>query len=342
MFDENYSVDTTGEIQGDSRPTKNKKGKKPLWLRILATAGKVLLIGVFVVSIGLSAFLIYVRVAYPDPCFVNGMSMYPSLNSDGYDSNDKPLTYHSRSQGAGCSVDYGYTDNSASSIAALKRFDIAVTYWPSDAINPIDFNTPLKENIQEGKDPKIKRVIGLPGEWVKLEKIIDEERKDPNSPNGRLYVKANETDEWKYVPQPLTRDDYDNPIRRQGFDIKITSNRYPAMGTVRKGKSGNEYVWQLGKKGAPGKDGIDADEYLLMGDNRAGPENSLYSEDSRSITLSGEEFKDYDGAVPSYYITGKLIKIIGRCKIGKASKDGPAGCSLQYETLKMPWNWDVK
>lgn len=341
MDEENTLIDTTGELTGDTRPERNKK-KKPLWKRIVSISVKVLISAVFVVSIGLSAFLIYVRVTFPDPCFVNGMSMYPTLNGDGYDSANRPLTYHSRSQGAGCSVDYGFTDNSSEAIAKLQRFDIAVSYWPSDSINPLDFNTQLDKNLLPGKDPKIKRVIGLPGEWVKLEKIADDSRTDPHSPTGKLYVKANEEDEWTYVPQPLTRDDYDNPIRKQGIDIKIAGNRYPAMGTVRKGKPGNEYVWHLGKKGMPGNDGFDADEYLLMGDNRAGPENSLYSEDSRSITLSGEEFSDYDGAVPSYFITGKLIKIIGRCKIGKSTGSNPAGCSLQYETIKMPWNWDIK
>lgn len=312
-----YYLETTSELAGDVKPPVKKK--KNALLIIL----RVFLILIFVASLSISAFLIYVRVKYPNPCFVNGMSMYPTLNADGYKYEGgvyRPLRYTDSNQGKDDSVDYGFTDDSSSAIEGIKRFDIVVTYYKKDFVEPYNFDLDLSKNHIDDANhaPKIKRLIGMPGETITL--------KADGTPMGKLYVwtetsSKTEPSESDAVAQPLTQADYDRPLQAiKGFE----NQTYPPMAAAYYGSNSNSvasHTWILGKKDSIlGDTGINADEYLVMGDNRTGS-NSL---DSRWLEI---------GPVYRYYIQSKVVMMIGRCKISSDSS-----CNLEYSTIKWPWN----
>jgi len=312
-----YYLETQGELVGDIKPPAKKKRN------ILLVFLKIFLILIFVVSLSVSALLIYVRVKYPNPCFVNGMSMYPTFNADGLkyeDGSYRPLRYTDGTQGKDDSVDYGFTDESSGAIEGVKRFDIVVTYYKADFREPYNFDLDFSENHYDDSShaPKIKRLIGLPGETITLQ--------TDGTPMGKLYVwsktaEKTEPNETDAVIQPLTQEDYDRPLQSiEGYETAT----YPAMTDAYYDGSGSHiaaHTWTLGKKGSIlGDTGIDADEYLVMGDNRAGGN----SYDCRWAAV---------GPVYRYYIQSKVVMMIGRCKIS-----GDSSCNLEYSTIKWPWN----
>ena len=119
--------------------------------------------------------VLYYQRSYLTPFWVNGQSMYPTLNYNATDSNGNKLDESSGNAGVGYTVDYGVMDTHKSAINKIKRFDIIVTkYSGSDNKN------------------KIKRVIGLPGETVEF-KVLGY----GNENNGDLYINGN------LVEQPI-------------------------------------------------------------------------------------------------------------------------------------------
>lgn len=115
--------------------------------------------------------------------WVNGQSMWPTLNKEAKDAkgeyfNDDP---RNKSMNGATDVDFVIGDNHQNIIDKLVRFDIIICkYSESDSFD------------------KIKRVIALPGETF----YIDSTGAN-NEGNGVLHVLNNETNEFEVVEQPI-------------------------------------------------------------------------------------------------------------------------------------------
>ena len=151
---------------GNNKPIKNRERfKKILHISILVVAVALLVV---------EGFLYYQR-SYLTPFWVNGQSMYPTLNGNAYDAFGNKLNENSGSAGVGYRVDYGVMDTHKGAINKIKRFDVVVTkYSKTDTKN------------------KIKRVLALPGETIEFKATgINQEH------NGDLYING------KLIDQPI-------------------------------------------------------------------------------------------------------------------------------------------
>ena len=154
---------------------KNAQNKKPIKNRKrFAKVLNIIILVVASVILVIEGFLYYQR-SYLTPFWVNGQSMYPTLNKNATDSNGNKLDETSGSAGVGYTVDYGVMDTHKSAINKIKRFDIVVTkYSKSDTKN------------------KIKRILGLPGETIEF-KVTGY----GNEENGDLYING------ELIKQPI-------------------------------------------------------------------------------------------------------------------------------------------
>ena len=147
-------------------PIKNRKR----FAKIL----NIIIIVVAVVLLVVEGFLFYQR-SYLTPFWVNGQSMYPTLNEHATDAYGYELGEGGGGAAPGYTVDYGVMDCHKGAIKRIKRFDIIVTkYSTSDTNN------------------KIKRVLGLPGETVRFTNSGQ-----GNDGNGDLYIND------KLIEQPI-------------------------------------------------------------------------------------------------------------------------------------------
>ena len=152
---------------------KNIENNKPISNR--ERFKKILHISILVVAVVLlvvEGFLYYQR-SYLTPFWVNGQSMYPTLNKNAKDANGNLLDADSGSAGVGYTVDYGVMDTHKSAINHIKRFDVVVTkYSKTDTKN------------------KIKRVLALPGETIEFTVTgVGKEN------NGDLYINGKKIDQ---------------------------------------------------------------------------------------------------------------------------------------------------
>ena len=150
----------------NNKPIKNRKR----FAKIL----NICIIVIAVVVLAIEGVLYYQR-SYLTPFWVNGQSMYPTLNFNATDANGNKLDETSGNAGVGYTVDYGVMDTHKFAINKIKRFDIVVTkYTDSDSKN------------------KIKRVLALPGETVQF-KATGYGKEE----NGDLYING------KLIEQPI-------------------------------------------------------------------------------------------------------------------------------------------
>ena len=128
--------------------------KKILWPVIYMT----LSIGVIV------AACFSFRSMYFESVYVDGSSMEPTLKGTELIENG---------------ANFGFTDNSKTTLKNLKRFDIVTTYYP---FSSEDYNLPYTKgsNPKSSAYYKIKRIIALPGDTFKIE-------------NNNLYFKLGNT-----------------------------------------------------------------------------------------------------------------------------------------------------
>ena len=148
---------------------------------------------------------IYYQRSYLTPFWVNGQSMYPTLNGNAYDSYGNKLDESSGSSKVGYIVDYGVMDTHKSALNRIKRFDIVITKYSS---------------LDEGN--KIKRVVGLPGETVKF--VITGVGHDHN---GDLYIND------KYYEQPISSEVLKNSSGYPAGEIKLGEDEYYVLGDNR-------------------------------------------------------------------------------------------------------------
>lgn len=189
----------------NNKPIKNRKRfAKFLNIFIIVAA---------VCVLALEGVLYYQR-SYLTPFWVNGQSMYPTLNYNATDSNGNKLNESSGNAGVGYTVDYGVMDTHKSAINRIKRFDIIVTKYPdSDDKN------------------KIKRVIGLPGETVEFKATGYGKPQ-----NGDLYING------KYVEQPIPEEFIRNCSKYvDGKTWTLNSNEYFVCGDNREHSSDSRF-----------------------------------------------------------------------------------------------------
>ena len=114
--------------------------------------------------------------------FVNGQSMYPTLNRYAKDPNGKEYgeKYEPLRTGSH-DIDYGIYDRHDHVMKDIKRFDIVICkYLAGDSTD------------------KIKRLIVMPGETFYLTRTsVGDEG------NGLLYIKNEETSDFELVEQPI-------------------------------------------------------------------------------------------------------------------------------------------
>lgn len=194
-----------------------KQEKKSLFWDVIAPVIFTLFI---VVGICFSALTLFEK-RYFGRFFVNGQSMYPTLNleaknKDGvlYGKDYKPL------RSGSYDIDYGIYDYHEQVMKKLERFDIVICRY----------------NYGDSSD-KIKRIIVLPGETFYLTRT----EKDDEG-NGLLYIKNEATQEFELVEQPI--DDYyihdgEYPVEYADIENPTTlgDNEYFVMGDNRGGSN---------------------------------------------------------------------------------------------------------
>jgi len=133
-----------------AKPHIMRKMKNKKFYNIARAVGSfVLLVGVCV-----SAALFF-HTYYYDLIYVQGPSMYPTLNGDVEEAEGTPKE--------GAVVDFGIVDPHESAKKHIKRFNIISTYYPDSTDYDLGTNT-LRANAKK----KIKRVIALPGETFEI------------------------------------------------------------------------------------------------------------------------------------------------------------------------------
>lgn len=219
-------LQTKSELTSDLSPKPEKK-KTRWWIIVI----DVVLVAVFCLSIAVSINVIYLTSTFGSAFFVDGMSMYPMLNRDGFELEEgsyKPLTWASYGQGQGDLVDYGWAKMNDEGKASLTRFDIAITYFPSDGTIEKGKFVPTISN----PSLKIKRIIGLPGEKVTIEDDGTAWGKTIIESSGKKYLLKNLYD-WDDYPDI-------NGVSYSSYSLltgtwEVKEGQYFVMGDNRRG-----------------------------------------------------------------------------------------------------------
>lgn len=285
-------VVTTNDILPPAEEKPGKKKRK--WL------SRILSIFVFLVSTMILSFsgqVIYDYARYKS-FYVNGESMYPTLNSHvvftdasgvkHYGNADDSLGHIStwgEFHRVGTYVcDYGLMDSKEGFLSRIKRFDVVCTYYPSDYVDGV---------LKEIHYLKIKRVLAFPGESVKFDD------------DGVLYIKGKGESEYKEVEQSF----YSASFLEENPSWLANTVKLKDPASVAKIKAGVELA---------------DDQYFLCGDNR------LLNASSDSRDLS-------NGGISSQYITGIAYAIVGKCNY-KIANNGSTSSDPNFWDIINPWN----
>ena len=166
--------------------------------------------------------------------FVNGQSMYPTLNKDAKDKNGNLYGEKYQPLRSGSyDIDYGIYDSHERIMKNINRFDIVICRY-----------------LQGDATDKIKRIIVLPGETFYLTAT-----KKGEEGNGLLYVQNKETEEFELIEQPI--DDY--YINGGEYPVQYTEpytlgeNEYFVMGDNRGGSNDSRVNGPIDKSLIEGK-----------------------------------------------------------------------------------------
>ena len=160
----------------------------------------------FFVSSSAIAILIYLFITQPHQ--VNGSSMYPNLHDGEFLLTDK-LTYKLRNP---------------------QRGDIVIFAAPSQAHCPTGLNCDF-----------IKRIIGLPGEKIKVEK-------------GQIFINGNKmTEPYENLVKGTGSGFSGNSFLTEGMEKTIPENQYIVMGDNRPGSSDSRDWGPISKSAIVGK-----------------------------------------------------------------------------------------
>jgi signal peptidase I len=305
-MDEKDIIKTDGEL---SQPgEKDKKGGKKALSLIL----NVFFILLFTVVLSISGQVTYDYVRYQS-FFVNGESMYPTLNADvsfteengtyhdGSASDSLGLTYtwgnfdgtfrgHSGVLHGTYVCDYGLMDSKSGFVERIKRFDIVVTYFDNEFTNGV---------LSSLASMKIKRVLALPGESFYFDAA------------GEFYVKNPTSGDYEKKEQTfLDAIELNHP----GWK-KATVTNFPV--TYRDSEGTKTYL----AVNTPYT--LTGDEYFVVGDNRLKDGSS----DSRVYA---------NGPVSKTSLIGKAMTISAKCSYNLPSS-GTVSWKPLFNTFKMPW-----
>ena len=159
------NINTTDKEKEGKKPKDRKETKKSKVMSIVTIVCSIF----FVILLLIGSCVIFHNV-YFKSFWVNGQSMYPTLNMNALDANGnlKGKNPKNPSSESGARVDYGIMDTNAFTIDNLQRFNIIVTKFSDyDSSN------------------YVKRIIALPGESYSFTKT------------GDLYING------EYVEQPI-------------------------------------------------------------------------------------------------------------------------------------------
>lgn len=154
------------------------------------------------VCLFLTACVVFYQKIYLKTFYVNGQSMWPTLNEFAKDTNGKIVGEGGGKSAVGYTVECGVYDTHKSSLKKIKRFDIVSTHY---------------SNRED--EEFIKRVIALPGEHIKF--LTDAEH------NGDLYINGN------YVEQPIKTEMLRKGDYTSNNDFTLKDNEYFVCGDNR-------------------------------------------------------------------------------------------------------------
>ena len=172
------------------RKMKNKK---------LLNVFKALGTFIMVLAICASGALLFHNYYY-ESIYVSGSSMSPTLNGGSGESE-------------GNKVDFGIVDTHKSAKDHIKRFSIVSTYYPTETDYLPDMKT-----VRKGAKKKIKRVIGLPNETIKIT-------------NGELYV--SKYGEFELVPYTFKTNPESGFTGKDMEPLTLKHNEYWVLGDNR-------------------------------------------------------------------------------------------------------------
>lgn len=302
-----HDVITTSSELSKPGETKKRKGRT-----ILSIVINVFFILLFTAVLSISGQVAYDYVRYQS-FFVNGESMYPTLNAD-VTFTDENGVYHDGSttdplglnytwgnfDGTFCGhsgmlhgtyvCDYGLMDSKNGFASKIKRFDIVVTYFDNEFLNGA---------LSALASMKIKRVLALPGESFYFDA------------NGELYVQNAESGAYERKAQTfLDAVETSHPGWKKATVVNFPVTYENSSGT--KTYLAVNIPYTLGQ-----------DDYFVVGDNRLKDGSS----DSRVYS---------NGPVSESSLIGKAMVISAKCAYTLPS-NGAISWKPLFNTFKMPW-----
>lgn len=167
-----------------------------------------------VLAVCFSTF-IWFQKTYFSTYWVNGQSMWPTLNADAIDANGVPFNEEKRALDGATGVDFVIGDAHQNAIDHIKRFDIVVCKY-SDS----DYSD------------KIKRVIVMPGETFYIDSTGA-----GNEGNGVLHILNTTTNDYEIIPQEFTKIEVGAYPAVYAKPTTLKENEYFVMGDNRANSS---------------------------------------------------------------------------------------------------------
>ncbi len=172
----------------DPKEKKNHVWKNAIFISVCSLCVVFLLIG---------GVLIWHNLYYKT-FFVNGQSMWPTLNKDATDADGNIQGESNGASQIGYRVEFGIMDSHENALNDIKRNNIVVTYYSTDYSNGV---------LNSTASSKIKRVVALPNETFYI------------STEGYLFVNDQfvqnlniDNVDWTgnkyYAPRTLESDEY--------------------------------------------------------------------------------------------------------------------------------------
>ncbi len=206
-------------LEPNGNPKHDRKIRKELGikrspLRILL---KVLFSFFFITALLVGNVIIFHNLYYKS-FFVNGQSMYPTLNGNATYSDGTLIGERQIRPDDGNIVEYGIMDTHQVAIKGIRRFDIIITAYSSGDL----------------KD-KIKRVIAMPGDTFYFVSTSPGE-----ATNGDLYIIPDGETDGVLIPQTfgdediLRAKDYSGAyVPKESNPLTLEDNEYYVMGDNR-------------------------------------------------------------------------------------------------------------
>ncbi len=167
-----------------------------------------------ILAVCFSAF-IWFQKTYFSAYWVNGQSMWPTLNADAKDANGILFNEEKRALDGATGVDFVIGDCHQNAIDSIKRFDIVVCKY-SDS----DYSD------------KIKRVIVLPGETFYIDTTGA-----GNEGNGVLHILNSSTNDYEIIDQSFTNISAGDYPVIYSQPTTLNENEYFVMGDNRANSS---------------------------------------------------------------------------------------------------------